>query len=97
MFKKARWCNGITVLCYSIQLNSCAGSNPVLAATQKIGVIMQIFYPCKKCIIKSICEIRCIEEKDYWETRNSIFSIIAKVLCIASFITIFSSLLKKGI
>lgn len=60
---------------------------------------MQIFYPCKKCIIKSICKISCIEKDDYWKTRNSIVNNVVTTACllpcIVACIVILNSMLLK--
>jgi len=39
---------------------------------------MQILNPCRKCIVRAICRIRCPARQDFWDTREKTITFICK-------------------
>jgi len=55
---------------------------------------MTIFNPCKKCLVKSMCRLRCYKRQDFWNTRAIFFDYLGKTGCTLALITILASCLK---
>ena len=52
---------------------------------------MQFRNPCKLCIIRPICRVRCPARQDFWDTRANITEVVSRGLIALSLITIMVS------
>ena len=56
---------------------------------------MTLFNPCKKCIVRSMCRVRCHARQDFWDTREKLTGIIPMILVSVSLGIIIVTFLKK--
>ena len=49
---------------------------------------MQILNPCKRCIVKAMCQIRCPARQTYWNTREKVVNVVCTLMVTSAILTI---------
>lgn len=49
---------------------------------------MQILNPCRECIVKAMCQIRCPARQDFWDTREKLVNAVCKLMVTSAILTI---------
>jgi len=49
---------------------------------------MHILNPCRKCIVKAMCRIRCPARQDFWDTREKLVNVVCKLMIASAILAI---------